>query len=165
MLCLLLGSAALCQGVRLLRQDPSTYTTTEGQTPKGLFALADKAEAGAAAGFKGVRYAAGAITTSGEVPSPISVGATNLPAGNAAVRAGNLAGEANVVLGREVIAATGQGARAAAGTGVAHTAAGRAAVSSNTNAFRPAAPYMYAGSLAAALCNPTSFTNETLLCL
>jgi hypothetical protein len=58
-LLLLAGTAALCPGARLLRQEPSTYTTTKGQTPKGFFAVADKAEAGAAAGFKGVRYAAG----------------------------------------------------------------------------------------------------------
>jgi hypothetical protein len=51
--------------------------------------------------------------------------------------AGNLAGEANVVLGREVIAATGYGARAAAGSGVTHTADPAAAVSSTTTVFRP----------------------------
>lgn len=41
-------------------------------------------------------------------------------------------------LGREVIAATEQGARAVAGSGVMHTAEVGASVSSNTVSFRPA---------------------------
>jgi hypothetical protein len=59
----LTGTAALCQGARLLRQEPSTYTTTKGQTPKGFYAIADKAEAGASGSSKGVRYAAGGCCT------------------------------------------------------------------------------------------------------
>jgi hypothetical protein len=51
--------------------------------------------------------------------------------------AGNLAGEPSVVLGHEIIAATSEGARAAAGSGVTQTADIRAAVSSTTSLFRP----------------------------
>ncbi|KAF6264006.1 hypothetical protein COO60DRAFT_1634693 [Scenedesmus sp. NREL 46B-D3] len=130
-------TAALSQGARLLRQDPSTCTTTKGQIPSGFYAMAGTAEAGASGSSKGVRYNAGSITTSGEIPAPTSLGATNLPSGNIATRSGHLAGEANMVLGREVIAVTGQGARAAAGSGVAHTADREAAVSSTTALFRP----------------------------
>lgn len=51
--------------------------------------------------------------------------------------AGNTAAEANVNLGLEAIAATGQGARAVSGSAVLNTAAPGAATSYNIASFKP----------------------------
>lgn len=54
------GTAAFCQGARLLKEnDPSTYTTVKGQTPGGFYAVSDMAEAGANGNSKGIRYNGG----------------------------------------------------------------------------------------------------------
>lgn len=49
--------AGAANAARTLKQE--TYTTTKGQTPAGKWAVADKAEAGAAASALGIRYNAG----------------------------------------------------------------------------------------------------------
>lgn len=71
---------------------------------------------------------------SGDVyPAQRSGGTT----GGVRTSSGNAASEANVNLGLEVVAATSQGARAASGSGVMHTAEPGGAATNNVASFRP----------------------------
>eukprot|EP00775_Hariotina_reticulata_P002383 gene2383-2687_t len=71
------------QAARLLKQDPASFTSTDGHTPEGIYALGDIAEASAAGATRGIRYNGGNIVGAGDaVPSARSSSTT----GDAAAR-------------------------------------------------------------------------------